>query len=222
MKELHVLGVRQILDRLTQVEDAVERQLQRTAFGAHDQVVADRCVASERFADHAVNRQHEHDQADTQGQRQRGQNAGKRTMAESFARRFEAVTSLAVIGGTRNRGLVRTRHKRDADSMKTRLISSSCSTRSNRSRDLHSVGDHQQRDLLVATRVANQIEHGLGADRIDVRGRFVGQQQLRFSGQGAGDRNTLLLPDRQLAGPIMGAVGQADASEQTRAARAES
>ena len=76
VKELHVLGKGQVLDRLTEVVDAIERQLERTAFGrANHQVVSHRRVASERFANHAVDRQHEHDQADTEGQRQRRQDA---------------------------------------------------------------------------------------------------------------------------------------------------
>ncbi len=56
--------------------------------------------------------------------------------------------------------------------------------------------------------IANQIENALGTDRIDIRGRFVGQQQLGLTGHGAGDGDTLLLPDRQLARAIIGAVGK--------------
>ena len=52
--------------RLTNVENAIQGQLQRAAFGTDDKVVANGSVSCERLADHSIDGQHEHHQADTQ------------------------------------------------------------------------------------------------------------------------------------------------------------
>ena len=49
--------------------------------------------------------------------------------------------------------------------------------------------------------------------RIEVAGRLVGEQDQRLAGDGAGDRDALLLTARELAGQVLRAVRHADALE---------
>ena len=59
---------------------------------------------------------------------------------------------------------------------------------------LHIVGGDQGGDTCVLGEVAQGFEHRLAGGRIQVAGRFVGQQQTRPVGQGAGDSDALTLP----------------------------
>ena len=45
---------------------------------------------------------------------------------------------------------------------------------------------------------------------VEVAGRLVGEDQLGVADQGAGDGDALLLAARELARPVLGAVGDAD------------
>ena len=56
VKELHVLRVWKVLDRLAQVVNAVERQLQRTTLRTNHHVVSHLRVAGKRFTDDPKNR----------------------------------------------------------------------------------------------------------------------------------------------------------------------
>ena len=82
-----------------------------------------------------------------------------------------------------------------------------CTTRSARSATLGLVGDEHDR-AAGAVEVVEQVEDVGGRRRVEVAGRLVGQQQRRFGDQRAGDRHPLLLAARQLARPVLGAVGQ--------------
>ena len=59
---------------------------------------------------------------------------------------------------------------------------------------------------------------------VEVAGRLVGEQDRRLAGEGAGDRDALLLTARELAGQMLRAVRHADALERldARAACARS
>jgi hypothetical protein len=56
---------------------------------------------------------------------------------------------------------------------------------------------------------AQQLEHGLDLDVVEVRGRLVRQQQRRVQRERACDRDPLLLPAGQVVGPMRAAIGQA-------------
>ena len=74
------------------------------------------------------------------------------------------------------------------------------------------VGDEHDR-AARAVQVDEQGEDVGGRGRVEVAGRLVGEDQRGLGHQGAGDRDALLLAARQLAGPVVGAVGEADAVE---------
>ena len=69
-------------------------------------------------------------------------------------------------------------------------------------------GDHH--DPLAGRELADQAQHLLDLDEVEVRGRFVGEQQRRIERERAGDRDALLLAAAQVAGPVGHAVLQAD------------
>ena len=54
------------------------------------------------------------------------------------------------------------------------------------------------------------LHHFLAMLGVEVAGRLVGEDQLGVADQGAGDGDALLLAARQLARPMLGAVGDAD------------
>ncbi len=80
--------------------------------------------------------------------------------------------------------------------------------------DIHAVRDQHQRHVVFTTSLTNQVDHGLATGRIDVRGRFIRQQQFGASRQAASNRYSLLLTDRQLSGAVMSAIGQTDSGQQ--------
>ena len=63
---------------------------------------------------------------------------------------------------------------------------------------LHVVRGDQGGDARGLGQIAQGFEHRLAGGRIQIAGRFVGQQQARTIGQGAGDGDALLFPARQL------------------------
>ncbi len=67
-----------------------------------------------------------------------------------------------------------------------------------------------------AVQFLQQVHHRLAALRIQVAGRLVGEQDQRFAGDRAGDRDTLLLTAGELAGQMFRAVRHADAFERGR------
>ena len=64
--KLEVVFVRNILDRLAQIEDRVHGQLELAALGTNNLVVAQARVIAERLCDHTVHRQDGHHHHDTQ------------------------------------------------------------------------------------------------------------------------------------------------------------
>ena len=69
---------------------------------------------------------------------------------------------------------------------------------------------------------AQRLEHGedlVAHALVEVAGRLVGQQHARALDDRAGDRDALLLTARQLARPVVGAIGEADVRERLGDAR---
>ena len=60
------------------------------------------------------------------------------------------------------------------------------------------VADEQQRHAPPLADLCNQIEHLALGDGVECRGRFIGDQQVRISGQRHGNHGALALPARQL------------------------
>src|SRR5579862_2227814 len=76
-------------------------------------------------------------------------------------------------------------------------------------RQLTIVRDVQHR-LTLVIQTLEQLEHLAGRDRVEVAGRLVTDDQLRITGQRAGDRDTLLLTTRELRRQMIGLIAQAD------------
>ena len=68
--------------------------------------------------------------------------------------------------------------------------------------DFGRVRDHDERDLFLAARLADQIDDLLLVARVDIGRRLVGQKQAGLVGQGPGDGHPLLLADRQCRGAM--------------------
>src|SRR5213078_4989470 len=62
------------------------------------------------------------------------------------------------------------------------------------------------------------LEHVLSAHRVELAGRFVGEQQPGCVGEGHGDRKTLLLPAGHLAGHSVSRAAETDRLEQAESA----
>ncbi|OIQ85710.1 hypothetical protein GALL_324590 [mine drainage metagenome] len=76
------------------------------------------------------------------------------------------------------------------------------------------MGDDEHRAAELAVEAVQQREHVVGAVRVEVAGRLVGQHQRRARQQRTGDRHALLLPTRKLAGPARRVTPKADRIEQ--------
>ena len=61
--------------------------------------------------------------------------------------------------------------------------------------------------------LAQEPQHAVDLDVVEVRGRLVGEEQRRIEREGAGDGDPLLLTTRKIAGPVMHAVLEADLAE---------
>ena len=75
------------------------------------------------------------------------------------------------------------------------------------------VGHHHDGGALLVD-VLQQLHHAARHLRVEVAGRFVGQQQARAAGQRAGDRHALLLTAGQRRGQGVRLVGEAYALQQ--------
>ena len=74
------------------------------------------------------------------------------------------------------------------------------------------VRDHADR-RAARVQFLQQIHDGFAVARIEVAGRFVGQEDGRFAGERARDRDALLLTAGELARQMFGAMPHADALE---------
>src|SRR6185503_19999887 len=70
------------------------------------------------------------------------------------------------------------------------------------------VGDHHDRDAELPVHALERIEHQRRGLAVELRGRLVGEQDLRQVRQRDGDRDTLLLAARELARLVVRAVGE--------------
>ena len=68
--------------------------------------------------------------------------------------------------------------------------------------------------------LAQQPQHLLDLDVVEVRGRLVGEEQRRVERERPRDRDPLLLTARQVAGTVVHAVAETDLLEQLGRARA--
>ena len=62
------------------------------------------------------------------------------------------------------------------------------------------VGDHENGLSETDVQIAQQSQHGIRVDGIEIAGRFIGQQNSRLVHDGARDRHALLLAARKRAG----------------------
>jgi hypothetical protein len=74
----------------------------------------------------------------------------------------------------------------------------------------------QRGDALGADHVAQQPHDLLASLGVQLAGRLVGQQHAGPDRQGAGDGYALLLPARQLTGPLPRVIGQPDEGQHQR------
>ncbi|KAI1691052.1 hypothetical protein DdX_22143 [Ditylenchus destructor] len=113
------------------------------------------------------------------------------------------------------------------------LVDGDDATRGGQHRLAHQVGDLAVDDVHIALRAWGQFRvvgdhHDGGAGgvdllqqfhhparhlRVQVAGRFVGQQQARAAGQGTGDRRSLLLAAGKFIGVVLHARAQADLAQ---------
>jgi acyl-CoA thioesterase-1 len=84
------------------------------------------------------------------------------------------------------------------------------------------VGHQHQRRAVLAVEVEQQIRHRLAGLAIEIAGRFVGEQQLGRAGEGACDRDALLLAAGQLARVVLEAMAQPDLVQRLERALARS
>ena len=75
--------------------------------------------------------------------------------------------------------------------------------------------DHQRRLPLVLEPAEDPVDLVAGL-RVELAGRLVGQDEDRVLDQGPGDRHPLLLAARQLVGPMVEPVAQADLAQAAR------
>jgi len=79
--------------------------------------------------------------------------------------------------------------------------------------DLRVVGHDDEGAVLPPGEVAKQLEDLLPDLRVEVRGRLVGEEERGRAGEGARDRDALLLPARKVARQERLPVGEADGVE---------
>ena len=85
--------------------------------------------------------------------------------------------------------------------------------------DVVLVGDQHDRAALVVE-LLEQAEHVGGRRRVEVAGRLVGEDHRRLGDERPGDGDALLLAAGQLAGLVVGPVGEADRVERGQRALA--
>ena len=75
------------------------------------------------------------------------------------------------------------------------------------------VSDHNDGLIVLGIEPFEQIQYLPASVDVEISGRLVGQEQAGFVYQGAGNCGSLLLSAGQLAGPVIGAIGQAQLSQ---------
>ena len=75
------------------------------------------------------------------------------------------------------------------------------------------VGDHQNGFVEFAVEPVHEFQYFLSRGFVEIAGGFVGNQDRRIGGDGAGDGNSLLLAAGELARLVMHALGQSDHCE---------
>ena len=73
--------------------------------------------------------------------------------------------------------------------------------------------DHDRRDASRSLQLAQGLEDALAALAIEVPGRLVGEEKRGATGEGARDRDALLLTPGELVGELLRDVGEADLGE---------
>jgi len=81
-------------------------------------------------------------------------------------------------------------------------------------RDLRAVRRNDQGRLPFRAQSAKQFDDFLAGVRIEIAGRLIRQNQLRFVDERPGDGHTLLFATGQLIRPVIHALAQTDAFEQ--------
>ena len=82
------------------------------------------------------------------------------------------------------------------------------------------MGDDDEGRLPLALEPAEDPVDLVAGLRVELAGRLVGQDEDRVLDQGPGDRHPLLLAARQLVGPVVEPVAQADLRQQLGRPRA--
>ena len=86
-------------------------------------------------------------------------------------------------------------------------------TRSAMRADVRVVGDDEERAVLALREVAEELEDLRADGGVEVGGRLVGEEHRGPAGEGAGDRDALLLPAREVARQEAPAVDEVDRVE---------
>ena len=81
------------------------------------------------------------------------------------------------------------------------------------------MGDQHDGSSGVAGEVEQAVHHLRARMRIEIAGRFVGQQNIGIIHQGPGDRRALLFAAGEFGWTVVQAVAQAHAVQQFRRAR---
>src|ERR1700726_1417374 len=72
---------------------------------------------------------------------------------------------------------------------------------------------HHANRRPACVQLFEEFHYRLAVAGIEITGRLVGQQNRRFSGEGASDSDALLLTTGELTGQMLGPVSHADAVE---------
>ena len=76
------------------------------------------------------------------------------------------------------------------------------------------MADEEQGGSDLLTTLADPFQRGTRMARVEVAGRLVGEGQLGAVRESSGERNSLLLPDRQLPRTIVQSIPKAEVGQQ--------
>ena len=191
--ELFVKAVGDVFDRVLQVIDGVQHQLQLASLFAHDQVISAR-AAGERIAQDPLRHQHGDNQRDAKGDTECREGRGQGPLFDAAQAIFQRLMRAPRHGSI------------GPDDRCAELLA-----------DLGRVGHQDQGHVLFGAGIANQIDDLLLMPRIDIGRGLIGQQQLGPIGQGAGDGDALLLAHGKHGRLVPQPVRQADVPSSWRA-----